>query len=114
MRRPTIPERGRLLVIGFLLLFTPAIFLMVTLLILIIGRNILVNELTAARILELYLVKVVLFTVLLLILYKILGNVSETQIPKTLDESKRRERGEKTTEDDTAERAFEGDEARRR
>lgn len=113
MRLPTIPERGRFLAIGFLLLFTPAIFLMVTLLILIIGRNILVNELTAARILELYLVKVVLFTALLLILYKILGNVSEKQIPKTLDESERRKREEQATEDDTSERAFEEDENRR-
>ncbi|EMA51541.1 hypothetical protein [Halococcus thailandensis] len=90
MESPSPSERGRLLAIGFLLLFVPAVFLMVTLLILVIGRNILLNDLTLARIVELYLVKVLLFTVLLFVLYKLLEDVSIRRIPGVLDESDRR------------------------
>src|SRR5699024_2725667 len=99
MESPSPTERGRLLAIGFLLLFVPAVFLMVTLLILVIGRNILVNDLTLARIVELYLVKVLLFTVLLFVLYKLLEDVSIRRIPGVLDESDRRKYEEASDDD---------------
>ena len=99
MESPSPSERGRLLAISFLLLFVPAVFLMVTLLILVIGRNILVSDLTFARIVELYLVKVLLFTVLLLVLYKLMEDVSIRQIPGALDESDRRKYDELSEDD---------------
>ena len=103
MALPKFPERGRFLVVSVILLFIPAIFLMVTLLILIIGRNILVNDLTFARTAELYLVKVALFTVFLFVLYKILENVSEQQIPEILDAADRRKREEESPENNRSE-----------
>ena len=112
MELPQIPERGRLLVVGFLLLFTPAVFLMVTLLILVIGRNILVNDLTLARILELYLVKVALFTVTLLVLYALMEDISGRQIPKALDRSDRRERERNARDDDESGTALDADDRR--
>ena len=95
--------------VSFLLLFVPAVFLMVTLLILIIGRNILVSDLTLVRILELYLVKVALFTVLLFVLYYMLKNISEQQIPGILDASDRRKYDAKTPEDDGPESILDSD-----
>ena len=70
MNSSSIPARGRLVVIGVVLLVAPAVLLAVTLLVLILGRNILLSDLSTMRIVELYVTKLVLFALLGVLLYR--------------------------------------------
>lgn len=109
MRNSGTLQRGWLLLIGLVLLFLPAAFLMVTLLILIAGRNIVVNDLTPVRIFELYLVKLALYTVFLFVLYWVVTNIFEYQIPAALDKIERHDKDTETADRRDGESTFDAD-----
>ena len=100
-----IPARGRLLIVGLTLLIAPAVLLGVTLLILLLGRNILVSNLSLVRIIELYVTKLVLFAILGVLLYRYVERAIEHQLPAAVDDvnRERREREEREPEREEAE-----------
>ena len=84
-----IPPRGRIVIVGFVLLITPALLLSVTLVLLMIGRTAVLSGLSIARLVELYVVKVVLFAVFAAFLYWFLRTSIERRLPEALDELER-------------------------
>ena len=103
MNSPSIPARGKLVVIGVVLLVAPAVLLAVTLLVLVLGRNILLSDLSTIRIVELYVTKLVLFALLGVLLYRFVERTIERQLPAVLDdverEAKERERASEHEDD---------------
>ena len=98
---PVSPSQKRiaLLVIGLVILFAPALFLVATLEFLILSGDLALNEISLLEFVELYLIDLVLFVLLGYGVYRLtfwliqnqlpdaLDTIDETEVPDATDES---------------------------
>ena len=84
---PVSPSQKRiaLLVIGLVVLFAPALFVIATLEFLILSGDLALSEITLVEFLELYLIDLVLFVVLGYGVYRLTFWLIENQLPDALD-----------------------------
>lgn len=82
---PISPHRMRILLIGLLVLFTPVILLVITIGFLLMAQSIVLNELSALEMLELYLIEVAIFGGFAYLLYRTTQTVVEEHLPASLD-----------------------------
>ncbi|MDT3434566.1 hypothetical protein [Haloarcula sp. 1CSR25-25] len=84
---PVSPSQKRiaLLVIGLVVLFAPALFVVATLEFLILSGDLALSEITLVEFLELYLIDLVLFVVLGYGVYRLTFWLIENQLPDALD-----------------------------
>jgi len=84
---PASPSQKRiaLLVIGLVVLFAPALFVVATLEFLILSGDLALNEISLLEFVELYLIDLVLFVVLGYGVYRLTFWLIENQLPDALD-----------------------------
>jgi len=99
---PISPSQKRiaLLVIGLVILFAPALFVVATLEFLILSGDLALNEITLLEFLELYLIDLVLFVVLGYGVYRVTFWLIQNQLPDTLDTIDDTEAADATDESD--------------
>ncbi|EMA23781.1 hypothetical protein [Haloarcula argentinensis] len=84
---PASPSQKRiaLLVIGLVILFAPALFILATLEFLILTGNLALSEVSLLEIVELYLIDLVLFVLLGYGVYRLTFWLIKDRLPDTLD-----------------------------
>ena len=84
---PVSPSQKRiaLLVIGLVVLFAPALFVLATLEFLILSGNLALSEISLLEFVELYLIDLVLFVVLGYGVYRLTFWLIQNQLPDALD-----------------------------
>ena len=78
-------KRVALLVIGLVVLFAPALFVLATLEFLILSGNLALNEISLLEFVELYLIDLVLFVLLGYGVYRLTFWLIQDQLPDALD-----------------------------
>ncbi|GCF12928.1 hypothetical protein Harman_08630 [Haloarcula mannanilytica] len=91
------------LVIGLVVLFAPALFVVATLEFLILSGDLALNEISLIEFLELYLIDLVLFVVLGYGVYRLTFWLIENQLPDALDTIAETEAADATDESDATE-----------
>ncbi|MDS0222196.1 hypothetical protein NDI54_12630 [Haloarcula sp. S1AR25-5A] len=101
---PISPSQKRiaLLVIGLIILFAPALFVVATLEFLILSGDLALNEISLLEFLELYLIDLVLFVVLGYGVYRLTFWLIENQLPDALESLDETETADATEESETA------------
>jgi hypothetical protein len=99
---PISPSQKRiaLLVIGLVILFAPALFVVATLEFLILSGDLALNEISLLEFLELYLIDLVLFVVLGYGVYRLTFWLIQNQLPDMLDTINETETADATDESD--------------
>jgi hypothetical protein len=103
---PVSPSQKRLalLVIGLVILFAPALFVVATLEFLILSGDLALSDISLVEFLELYLIDLVLFVALGYGVYRVTFWLIETRLPdalETVDESETDEAATAVSEDQT-------------
>ncbi|WP_336329818.1 hypothetical protein [Haloarcula sp. CGMCC 1.2071] len=91
-------KRIALLVIGLVILFAPALFLVATLEFLILSGDLALNEISLLEFVELYLIDLVLFVLLGYGVYRLTFWLIENQLPEALDTVEETEAADATDE----------------
>jgi len=100
---PVSPSQKRiaLLVIGLVILFAPALFLVATLEFLILSGDLALNEISLLEFVELYLIDLLLFVVLGYGVYRLTFWLIKNQLPDALDTVNETEVSDATDESET-------------
>jgi len=100
---PVSPSQKRiaLLVIGLVILFAPALFLVATLEFLILSGDLALNEISLLEFVELYLIDLLLFVVLGYGVYRLTLWLIKNQLPDALDTVDETEVTDATDESET-------------
>ncbi len=92
-------DKGTLAVIGVLLLFAPAVLMVVTLVFLQLVHGLAIGELSPLELVELYLIEVALLAAFAYAIVRILRYSTRHSLPTTLDSLDRRAAGDDEPED---------------
>lgn len=100
---PVSPSQKRiaLLVIGLVVLFAPALFVLATLEFLILSGDLALSEISLIKFLELYLIDLLLFVVLGYGVYRLTFWLIQSQLPDALDTIDETEGSDTTDEAET-------------
>ncbi|MDQ2071437.1 hypothetical protein ACODNH_14260 [Haloarcula sp. NS06] len=107
---PVSPSQKRiaLLVIGLVVLFAPALFVLATLEFLILSGNLALSEISVLEFVELYLIDLVLFVLLGYGVYRLTFWLIQDQLPDALDTVDETEGSDTTDEAETTGTVSEG------
>jgi hypothetical protein len=102
MQRKAPVRRGKLLIVGLLLLFVPVLILVATLGFLLVAEGLVLGELSVVELLELYVVELLLSAAGAYLLFRLLGYSIDSHLLGTPEESEERAGADGTGDDDAA------------